>query len=175
MRRRDFIKVIAGSAAALWSLAAHAEQAAREIPKIGVLWHAGSAEEEGEYFTSFQQGFQDLGYIEGQTIVFEYRFAAEQYDRFRSLAAELVALNVDVLVAVTRPATAAAQAATATIPIVFIVVPDPVGSKFADSLARRGKNLTGTRRRWQASRNSKGGCPRAYASSAFDKSERSGC
>ncbi len=142
MRRRNFIAGL-GSTMAAWPLAALAQQPTRKIPKIGVLWHAGSAEEEGEYFTSFQQGFRDLGYIEGQTLVFEHRFAAEQYDRFKSFAAELVALNVDVLVAVTRPATAAAQAATTTIPIVFITVPDPVGNKFADNLARPGKNLTG--------------------------------
>jgi putative tryptophan/tyrosine transport system substrate-binding protein len=118
-------------------------QQPRKIPRIGVVWHAGNAEEEGQYFTSFQQGFHDLGYVEGQTIVFENRFADEIYDRFTNLAAELVALKVDVLVAVTRPAAVAAHAATSTIPIVFVVVPDPVGDKLVDSLAKPGGNATG--------------------------------
>src|SRR5215470_1936302 len=133
MDRRIFVVYVAGVLAAM-PLAVRAQQA-RKVPRIGVLWHAANAEEEGEYLKSFLQGFRDLGYVEGQTIAFENRFANEQYDRFTNLAAELVALKVDILVAVTRPAAVAAQAATKTIPIVFIVVPDPVGSKLAESLA----------------------------------------
>jgi ABC-type uncharacterized transport system substrate-binding protein len=141
MQRREFITLL-GGAAATWPLAARA-QGQNVLHRVGVLWHAGSQEEEGDYFTTFVQGFIDLGYVEGRTVAFEHRFANEQFDRFRALAAELVALKVDVLVTVTRPATAAAQSATKTIPIVFITVPDPVGNKFADSLAKPGRNLTG--------------------------------
>jgi len=89
------------------------------------------------------QGFKTLGYIDGKNIVFEHRFPDEQPERFVSLAAELARLNVDVLIAVTRQAALAAQSATQTIPIVFMVVPDPVGSKLVDSLARPGGNATG--------------------------------
>jgi putative tryptophan/tyrosine transport system substrate-binding protein len=141
LRRRDFITLL-GGAAATWPLAARAQQR-RQVPRVGVLWHAGSAEEEAIYLGAFQQGLNSLGYIDGQTISLEHRFPNEQPERFVSLAAELVSLKVDVLVAVTRPAAVAAQRATATIPIVFIVVPDPVGTKLVDSLARPGGNVTG--------------------------------
>ncbi len=139
MKRREFITLLGGAAAA-WPLAARAQQRVR---RIGVLWHAGNEEQEGEYFTSLLQGFADLGYLEGRTVKFEHRFANEQYDRFGSLAAELVSLNVDLIVAVTRLGAAAAQAATQSLPLVFVVVPDPVANKFADSLARPGRNMTG--------------------------------
>jgi putative ABC transport system substrate-binding protein len=141
MDRRTFIGSVASGLLAM-PLAASAQQPT-SVPRIGVLWHAGSAEEEGEYFTSVQRGFRDLGYVEGKTIVFEHRFAGEVYDRFTNYATELVALKVNVLVAVTRPAAVAAQAATKTIPIVFITVPDPVGNKLVDSLAKPGGNITG--------------------------------
>src|SRR6202171_4931692 len=120
MDRRRFVGSIAGGLLAM-PLAASAQQPT-SVPRIGVLWHAGSAEEEGQYFTSVQRGFRDLGYVEGKTIVLEYRFAGEVYDRFTNYAIELVTLKVDVLVAVTRPAAVAAKAATKTIPIVFITV-----------------------------------------------------
>lgn len=139
MRRRGFVKVIAGSAI-VWPFAAHAQQ---RIRRVGVLWHAGNAEQEGEYFTSLLEGFRDLGYVDGRNIKFEHRYANEQYERFGSLAAELVALDIDVFVAVTRLGASAAQAATQSIPIVFVVVPDPVANKFAKSLARPGGNMTG--------------------------------
>jgi putative ABC transport system substrate-binding protein len=79
----------------------------------------------------------------GETIVLENRFPAEQWERFISLAAELAQLNPDLLVAVSRPAAIAAQRATTAIPIVFSAVPDPVGDKLVESLARPGKNITG--------------------------------
>ena len=116
---------------------------ARRIPRVGVLWHAGSPEEEAIYLAALRAGFNDLGYVEGKTVTLENRFAAEQYERFQSLAAELVALKVDVLVAVTRPAAVAAQRETATIPVVFISVPDPIGSKLVHTLAKPGGNVTG--------------------------------
>ena len=139
MKRREFIALVCGAAA--WPLAARGQ--VKTLRRIGVLWHAGSAEEEGVYFTALQQGFRDLGYVEGQTIALEHRFPAEKYERFNTFAAELVALNVDVIVAVTSPAVAAAQRATTAIPIVFVVVPDPVGMKYVESLGRPGGNTTG--------------------------------
>src|SRR5262249_2517434 len=90
-----------------------------------------------------RQGLSDFGYVEGQNITLENRFPAETPERFISLAAELAALNVDILVAITRIAALAAQRATTTIPIVFVAVPDPVGSKLVASLARPGGNITG--------------------------------
>jgi putative ABC transport system substrate-binding protein len=141
MRRRDFIKVISGGAVAS-PLAARAENN-RRIPRIGVLWHAGSAAEEGRYFTGFVDGLRSLGYLDGINIFLEHRFPNEMPDRFRKMAAELVSLDVDVLVSVGSQTAFYAQDATRTIPIVFIFVPDPVGSKFAMSLARPGGNATG--------------------------------
>jgi putative tryptophan/tyrosine transport system substrate-binding protein len=131
-----------GSAAASWPLKARGQQA-RRIPRVGVLWHAGSAEEEAIYLGAFLEGMNKLGYIDGKTIVLEQRFPNEIPERFVSLAAELAALKPDVLVAVTRPAAMATQRATTSIPTVFIVVPDPVGTKLVKSLARPGGNITG--------------------------------
>jgi hypothetical protein len=98
MRRRDFIKVIGGGAVA-WPLAARAKNSSR-IPRIGVLWHAGSAAEEGRYFTGFVDGLRGLRYLDGINVILEHRFPNEMPDRFRNMAAELVSLNVDVLVSV---------------------------------------------------------------------------
>jgi ABC-type uncharacterized transport system substrate-binding protein len=120
-----------------------AQTRAGKLPRVGVLWHAGSAEEERIPLGALIEGFKMLGYVDGRNIVFEHRFPNEQPERFVALATELVRLNVDVLVAVTRHAAIAAQNATQTIPIVFMVVPDPVGSKLVDSLARPGGNATG--------------------------------
>jgi len=139
--RRQFFA--AASATSLMSAFPVLAQTRGKIPRVGVLWHAGNAEQEGEYFTSLVEGFRDLGYVDGRNIRFEHRYANEQYDRFKSLAAELVALDVDVFVAVTRLGAAAAQAATQSMPIVFVVVPDPVTNRFAQSLGRPGGNMTG--------------------------------
>src|SRR5580765_3041690 len=141
MRRREFIALL-GSAAVIWPLAAHAQKAAR-IPRIGVLWHAGSAEEEGRYYSGFIEGLRDLGYTDGSNIILEHRFPNEMPDRFRNMAAELVSMNVDVLVSVGSQTAFYAKSATTTIPIVFIFVPDPIGSKFVSSFARPGGNATG--------------------------------
>jgi putative ABC transport system substrate-binding protein len=141
MRRREFIALLTGAAVA-WPLGASAEQSWK-IPRIGVLWHAGNEAEEAIYLGALRQGFGELGYVDGKTMMLENRFAREQYDRFDRLAAELVESKVDVLVAVTRPAAAAAQRATATIPVVFISVPDPVGSKLVKTLGSPGGNITG--------------------------------
>jgi len=111
--------------------------------RIGVLWHAASAEEEAVYLDALREGLAGLGHIEGLNIVLENRFPAEKSERFVSLAAELAQLKPDVLVAVSRPAAMAAQRATSTIPIVFSLVPDPVGDKLVESLSRPGGNITG--------------------------------
>jgi putative ABC transport system substrate-binding protein len=140
MRRREFIGGL-GSAAIAWPLVAAAQQL-RKIPRIGVLWHGGSPEEEAIYLGALRQGFSNLGYVEGKTLALENRFAAEQHERFNSFATELVELKVDVLVAVTGPGALAAQRATTTIPVVFILVPDPVKSRIVESIARPGGNIT---------------------------------
>jgi putative ABC transport system substrate-binding protein len=141
MRRRDFIKVVGGGAVP-WALAARA-QSSRRVPRIGVLWHAGSAAEEGRYYTGLVDGLRGLGYLDGISIILEHRFPNEMPERFRNMAAELVSLDVDVLVSVGSQTAFYARDATKTIPIVFIFVPDPVGSKFVMSLARPGGNATG--------------------------------
>jgi putative ABC transport system substrate-binding protein len=142
MLRREFIMLLGGTAAA-WPLAARAQQN-RTVPRIGVLWHAGSAEEEALYLTAFTLGLHDLGYFEGRNIVLEHRFPAEQLERFESFASELVQLKVDILVAAGPPSALALQRATTTIPIVFVAVYDPVGIGLVSSLARPSGNLTGS-------------------------------
>jgi putative ABC transport system substrate-binding protein len=139
--RRRFL-VGLGVSSLSTALPALAQQGGK-APVIGVLWHAGSAEEEKIPLGGLVQGFRDLGYVDGTNIVFEHRFPNEQPQRFFSLAAELVQIKVDVLIAVTRQAAVAAQGATTTIPTVFIAVPDPVGSGLVTSLGRPGGNITG--------------------------------
>jgi len=97
MRRRDFIKIIAGSAT-MWPLATGAQQSSKKIPVVGVLWHAASAEEEEVYLSVVRKAFNDLGYIEGKNITLEQRFPAENPDRFRSLAQELVDAKPDAII-----------------------------------------------------------------------------
>jgi putative ABC transport system substrate-binding protein len=140
MRRREFITALGG--AATWPLAARA-QLPSKFARVGVLWHEANEDNEAPYLGPFRQGLSELGYIESKNIALENRFAAEDYNRFDPLAAELVQLKVDVLVAVTVPAALAAQRATTAIPIVFILVPDPVASKLVGSLAHPGGNITG--------------------------------
>jgi putative ABC transport system substrate-binding protein len=112
MRRRDFIMV--GGAAVAWPFAARAQQKPR-VPTVGILWHAGSAEEEAIFLTQIQEGLRALGYVEGHNITLVNTFADEQYERFSSNAVGLVRRKVDVLVAVSLPAALAAQRATKTI------------------------------------------------------------
>jgi ABC-type uncharacterized transport system substrate-binding protein len=139
MRRRDFLHAIGGSVAAGWPLGAFAQQPA--IPVIGVL---GSETEFDKIFLGgLRQGLTDSGYVEGQNLAIEYRWAEGAYDRLPALAAELVGRHVAVLVASSTPALAAAKAATATIPIVFNTGADPVSAGFVTSLNRPGGNLTG--------------------------------
>ena len=145
MKRREFIALLGTAAAVplcLSTFPAHAQQATR-TRRIGVLWHAASAEEEATYLDALRAGLAELGHIEGRNITLENRFPAEKSERFISLAAELAQLEPDVLVAVSRPAALAAQRASTTIPIVFSLVPDPVGDKLVESLGRPGGNITG--------------------------------
>jgi putative ABC transport system substrate-binding protein len=107
MRRREFIMLI-GSAAAAWPVAAQAQRAMK-VPKIGVLWPTASEIEEEPFIRSLRSGLQELSYVEGSTIIVENRYASRQYDRFGVLAAELVGLPVDLIIAVTLPAALAAQ------------------------------------------------------------------
>ena len=141
IHRREFIFAL-GGAASVWPLGAPAQDK-RRVPKVGVLWHAGSAEEEGSLFTTLVEGFRKLGYIDGLTIILEHRFPNEMPDRFRSMAAELAALNVDVLISSGNAAAPYAKNATATIPVVAMLISDPLGAKLVSSIARPGGNVTG--------------------------------
>jgi putative ABC transport system substrate-binding protein len=138
MRRRDFITLL-GSVAAAWPLVAHAQQPA--LPVIGYL-NAQSLETE-ERRRAFQQGLKESGYIEGENIAIEYRFAGYQMDRLPELVAELDRRRVAVIVATSGPIAAVAAKATTTTPIVFMVPEDPVRLGLVTSLARPGGNLTG--------------------------------
>jgi putative ABC transport system substrate-binding protein len=138
MRRREFLGFVAGSVVSLPLTAA----AAKRVPTVGVLWHAGNEQEEAPFLGELRQGLRDQGYAEGRDITLINTFAAEQYDRFTKNAHDLVEQKVDMIVAVTRPAALAAQKATRSIPIVGVVIPDPVGSGLVASLARPGGNVT---------------------------------
>jgi putative ABC transport system substrate-binding protein len=142
MKRRQFMTLIGGAAAA-WPLAARAQQSSNKIPVVGVLWHAGSAEEEEVYLSVLVKAFNDLGYVEGKNIHLDHRFPAENPERFRSLARELVDEKPDVIIAVTGFGAAEAKRATSTIPIVVTVAYDAVGMGLVESLARPGGNVTG--------------------------------
>src|SRR5215472_5103040 len=142
MKRRQFIRLIGGAAAA-WPIAARAQQSPNKIPVVGVLWHAGSAEEEDVYLSVLVKAFNDLGYFEGKNIRLEHRFPAENPDRYRTLGQELIDAKPDAIVAVTLAGAVALKKLTSTIPIVFVLVPDPIASGLVESLARPGGNATG--------------------------------
>jgi putative ABC transport system substrate-binding protein len=138
MRRREFITFL-GSAAA-WPLSVRAQQPA--MPVIGFL-SPGSPESDVARLIGVRQGLKESGYVEGQSVAIEYRFARGQNDRLPALAADLVDRRMAGMVTAGTPATLAAKAATATIPIVFNVGVDPVQFGLAASLSRPGGNLTG--------------------------------
>jgi len=142
MRRRNFIAGLASTTAA-WPLAARAQQPSNKIPVVGVLWHAGSAEEEDVYLRPLRKAFNGLGYTEGENIHLEHRFPAENPQRFQTMARELVDLKPDAIIAVTTLGAVDVKRLTNTIPIVFVVVADPIGSGLVEGLARPGGNATG--------------------------------
>jgi len=141
MKRRTFIALIGGAAA--WPLAARAQQAER-VRRIGVLLSLGESDPEGRaQLSGFTQGLAELGWIEGCNLRMEIRRGGGDVDRIRTFAKDLVALQPDVIVAQGTPATAALQRETRTIPIVFVVVTDPVGDGFVAGLPHPGGNITG--------------------------------
>jgi ABC-type uncharacterized transport system substrate-binding protein len=138
MNRRDTLRILLALGVA--PLAVEAQQAAK-IARIGYLTGNLAANPRGS--EAFLQGLRDLGYVEGRNVVIEYRDAEGKYDRLPALAAELVALKVDVILAPPTLAALAAKQATRTLPIVFTAAADPVASGLVTSLARPGGNVTG--------------------------------
>jgi putative tryptophan/tyrosine transport system substrate-binding protein len=139
MRRRQFITLLSGAAA--WPLAAQAQQAGK-LPTIGYFSPHGRSFDT-HLFAAFVGRLRELGWIEGRTVVIEYRWADGRNDALAESAAEYVRLKVDVIVTSATPPTIAARQATSVIPIVFAAVGDPVGAGVVTSLARPGGNATG--------------------------------
>jgi putative ABC transport system substrate-binding protein len=141
MRRREFITLVGGTAA--WPLVAYAQQPER-MRRIGVLVSAVESDpREMEYITAFAQGLAELGWIVGRNVRIEYRWGAGDLDRFRSYAAELIALSPDVVLATAGSIVGAFQQTSRTVPIVFVTTIDPVGGGWVESLSRPGTNATG--------------------------------
>src|SRR6266404_1086265 len=141
MRRREFVGLLGGAAAtAVWSGAGRAQPA--KIFRIGYLGLT-AADSQLKHIEAFRAGLRDLGYQEGRDVVIEYRKASGNYDRLPALVAELINLNVDVIVTQGTPGVMAAKAATSTIPIVIATAGDAVASGLVASLARPGGNITG--------------------------------
>jgi putative tryptophan/tyrosine transport system substrate-binding protein len=142
MTRREFITLLGGAAAA-WPLAARAQQRDR-MRRIGVLMHLAADDPEGQRrVAAFLQGLQEAGWAVGRNVDIDMRWAAGEADRYRRYAMEIVALTPDVIVTSATPSIRAMQQATRTVPIVFVLVPDAVGTGIVDSLSRPAGNTTG--------------------------------
>ena len=142
MKRREFITLLGGAAVALMP-AARAQQTDRKR-RVGVLMGYGEADPEAKaLLAEFTQGLSELGWTDGRNLRMEVRWAPGRTDMMHTFAKELVELQPDVILANSTPATAALQHQTQTIPIVFAIVGDPVGSGFIASLSRPGRNITG--------------------------------
>jgi putative tryptophan/tyrosine transport system substrate-binding protein len=140
VRRREFITLL-GGVAAVWPIKALGQQTPK-LPRVGYIF--SFIPEEGQHlWEACRLGLHELGWIEGQNIALEPRWAYGRHDRLPGLAAELVGLNVNVLVTAATPASLAAKAASTVIPIVFVAVADPVPVGLVASLARPGGNITG--------------------------------
>ena len=141
MRRREFTALL--GAAVTWPLATHAQQPER-MRRIGVLNGMGETDPDVQAWDlAFRKRLDVLGWVDGRNVNIDYRWGAGNVERMQLFAKELVRLNPDVIVSFTTPATAALQAETRTIPIVFVAAPDPVGSGFVATLAKPGGNITG--------------------------------
>jgi putative ABC transport system substrate-binding protein len=142
MRRRDFITLL-GGAAANWPITASAQQRER-MRRIGVLMHLAADDPEGQTrLAAFLQGLQEAGWAVGRNVTIDVRWAAADVEAMKRLAQELVALQPDLIFTSSTPATAAMVQATHTIPVVFVLVADPVGGGYVASLPRPGGNVTG--------------------------------
>src|SRR5262245_30508023 len=139
MRRRDFIRLVGG--VAVWPLAVQAQQP-EKVWRVGML-DTTSAKLNAVNIDAFRDAMARFGYVEGRNVMIEYRSGEGQIDRFPKLAAELIALKVDIIVTRGTPATTAAKNATSTIPIVMAAIGEPVGTGAVASLARPGGNITG--------------------------------
>jgi ABC-type uncharacterized transport system substrate-binding protein len=137
MKRRDFIMLLGGAAAA-WPLVARAQQTAK-IPRIGLLSPADTA----PWHQAFLRGLSDLGWVDGKNIAVEYRYSDGRNNRLPGLIADLVRLKVDIILTAVTNDTLAAKNATSEIPIVMAAAGDPVATGIVASLARPGGNITG--------------------------------
>jgi putative tryptophan/tyrosine transport system substrate-binding protein len=140
VKRREIIRLL-GAVTAAWPLAAYSQQPSK-VPRVGFIFSVIPSE--GRHlWEACRQGLREAGYTEGRNITLEPRWAEARHERLPALAAELVGLNVDVIVAAATPASQAAKAATSTLPIVIVAVGDPVKAGLVASLARPGGNVTG--------------------------------